>query len=317
MPQIEPTLPLPLVSIVINSFNQAAYLEQTIQSVFNQEYPNLEVILVDGGSTDGSLEIIKKYADRFRWWVSEPDRGQADGINKGLSQARGELVAWLNSDDLYEPGAVADAVRVWQQNRSASLIYGDVLAIDLNGKPFNRIACGAYQLPELLSFHIINQPAVFINRSVLKVAGALNTSYHYLLDHQLWIRCAAEGDTVYVRRVWARGRFHAGAKNVAAAANFGEEALRIAEWSLKDKRVSEMALALRSQVRAGAERMNARYLMDAGKYSQAWDSYRRGLFFSPGVILPEIHRMLFCLLGMIGLGSLKNVFNRLRGRPSA
>lgn len=317
MNQVEPTLPLPLVSIVINSFNQVAYLEQTILSVLNQEYPNMEVILVDGGSTDGSLEIIKKYADRFRWWVSEPDHGQADGINKGFSQARGELVAWLNSDDLYEPGAVADAVRVWQQDRSASLVYGDVLAVDQNGKPFNRIACGAYQLPELLTFHIINQPAVFINRAVLKVVGGLNTSYHYLLDHQLWIRCATEGDTVYVRRVWARGRFHAGAKNVSAAAHFGEEALRIADWSLKDKRVKEMALALQDQIKAGAERMNARYLMDAGSYRLAWDAYWRGISYSPAIILPEIHRVFFCLLGIAGLGSLKELFNRLRGRPSA
>jgi glycosyltransferase involved in cell wall biosynthesis len=312
MNNTDPTTPLPLVSIVINSFNQAAFLEETIQSVLNQEYPRMEIMLVDGGSTDGSLEIIQKYADKFRWWVSEPDHGQADGINKGLSRARGELVAWLNSDDVYMPGAVAEAVRVWQDHREASLIYGDVVAIDENGKALNRIKCGDYQLPELLTFHIINQPAVFINRQVLKIAGNLNASYDCLLDHQLWLRCAAISDTVYTKKVWAKARFHPGAKNVAQAEKFGEEAFRIVDWCAKDKRTHDMYLMMGNRVWAGANRIKGRYLLDAGKPRQAWNAYWRGMENNPGIILPELHRMLFCLLAMIGLGGLKNVYLSIR-----
>jgi glycosyltransferase involved in cell wall biosynthesis len=312
MNRMEPTLPLPLVSIVINSFNQAAFLEETIQSVLKQEYSNMEILLVDGGSTDGSLDIIKKYAGRFKWWVSEPDHGQADGINKGLSHAKGDLVAWLNSDDQYLPGVVAEVVRTWQDRPDVSLIYGDVVAIDENGRPLNRIKCGAYQLADLMTFKIINQPAVFMNRSVLKIAGYLNTSYHYLLDHHLWLRCAAVYDTIYVKKVWAKARFHSQAKNLADADKFGEEAYRIVEWCSKDKRTRDMFPLISNQVWAGADRINARYLLDAGEPRQALSSYWRGLNRSPRIVLPEWHRMVYCLLAMIGLARLKDAYLAIR-----
>ncbi|MBI3738125.1 MAG: glycosyltransferase, partial [Chloroflexi bacterium] len=150
-----------LVSIVTPSFNQSAYLEQTMKSVLEQDYRDLEYIVVDGGSIDGSVDIIKKYSSRLAFWTSERDRGQADAINKGMAHARGEILAWLNSDDYYLPGAISSAVKIFEQNPDVVLIYGDMLAVDARGQTINALKYQQLSLEDLLCFQIIGQPAVF------------------------------------------------------------------------------------------------------------------------------------------------------------
>ena len=129
----------PLVSIITPSYNQVQYLEDTIQSVIQQDYPNIEYFVVDGGSTDGSLEIIERYKNKLAWWVSEPDQGQADAINKGFRKASGEIIAWLNSDDLYLPGAISSAVELFHENPTSGVIYGDAVSADANGRLLNEL----------------------------------------------------------------------------------------------------------------------------------------------------------------------------------
>ena len=117
----------PKISIITPSFNQVDFLERTLLSVLEQDYPNIEYIVIDGGSTDGSVELIKKYESRLAYWVSEKDRGQAHAINKGLERATGDWVAWQNSDDTYYPGTFSQLAAVAQSNRSAQLIVGNGL----------------------------------------------------------------------------------------------------------------------------------------------------------------------------------------------
>ena len=154
-----------LVSIVTPSYNQARYLEATIQSVLVQDYPRTEYIVVDGASTDSSVEIIKKYQSHLTYWISEKDNGQADAINKGLARASGEILAWLNSDDYYLPNTISAAVKVFEENPDVVMLYGDMLAVDEDGKTINLLRYRQLSLEDLLCFQIIGQPAVFFRRT--------------------------------------------------------------------------------------------------------------------------------------------------------
>lgn len=300
----------PLVSVITPSFNQAAFLEETILSVAAQEYPNLEYLVVDGGSTDGSVEIIKKHASSINWWVSESDQGQADAINKGMARATGEIVAWLNSDDVYRPGAIARAVAALRQNPQAGMVYADLESIDRSGSVFNTIHYRQFSLLDLLSFKIIGQPTVFMRRTVLKQAGSLDLSYRYLLDHQLWLRMLQLTPAVYVPQVWAAARHHASAKNVGEAAGFGREAMRILAWAGTQPAMRELIAAHHRQVLAGAHLFDARYLLDGGQAAAALRSYARVAGLQPSRLLRHLPRILFALLSLLGLGGLRRVFQR-------
>ena len=206
-----------LVSVVTPSFNQSAYLEQAIRSVLEQGYPEIEYMVMDGASTDGSVEIIRKYSSRLAYWASEKDSGQADAINKGMRRAKGEIVAWLNSDDYYLPGAIESAVAALEANPQAVLVYGNMLAVDQAGQTINQLRYRQLTLEDLLCFQIIGQPAVFMRRAAFEKAGGLDLDFHFMLDHQLWIKIAMQGPLVHVDQTWSAARYHPLAKNRAQA----------------------------------------------------------------------------------------------------
>lgn len=294
-----------LISIITPSYNQAAFLEQTLRSVLEQDYPNIEYWVIDGGSTDGSVDIIKRYAPKLAGWVSEADDGQADAINKGFARARGEYIAWLNSDDLYYPGALSEAVRALQANPAAPFVFSDVESIDETGKAFNRMHYGDWGLADLMRFRIIGQPGVFMRRSALRKAGFLDTSYQYILDHHLWLRMAVLGAPCYVPgALWAAARVHPSAKNTAQASGFQPEAERLAEWLIKDPRFQPLTRHMQYQIHAGAHRFSAFYLVEAGLPKLALWYYARSLNFSPAVALQDWRRILSALASAAGLGAL-------------
>lgn len=292
----------PLVTIVTPSFNQAPFLARTIRSVLAQDYPHIEYIVVDGGSTDGSVAILQRYAERLAWWVSEPDRGQADAINKGMAHAHGTIVAWVNSDDLLAPWAVREAVEAFAAHPEAGLVYGHGFSIDATGRPFRLLRTGPWGLEGLMTFRMLCQPAVFVRRALWEQVGGLDLGYHYLLDHHLWLRIALEAPLLHVARPWAFARYHAGAKNAAQAAHFGDEALRLARWMATEPRFAPFYARLRRRVWAAAYRFAGRYLLDAERWGPAWRAYARALLWHPPTALREGHRMLVAGLGLLGLG---------------
>ena len=202
----------PLVSIITPSYNQVDFLEKTILSVLGQDYPNLEYGIIDGGSEDGSVELIRKYDRELSWWVSEKDQGQGFAINKGIQRSKGEIVAWLNSDDLYLPGVISEAVAALQES-GADLVFGNAIIIDENGYPLNDLVFDQWGLEDLLRFRVICQPAVFMTRRAWEAVSGLNTDLHFMLDHQLWIKVAAAFQLKYIPSFWAASRYHKEAKN--------------------------------------------------------------------------------------------------------
>lgn len=301
-----------LVTVVTPSFNQATYLEQTICSVLEQDYPEVEYLLIDGGSTDGSLDIIRKYANRFTWWVSEKDNGQADAINKGLFRARGEIIAWLNSDDYYLPGTIRSAVEAFAAHPQAALIYGNMLAVDEHGNVINHLRYRPVRLEDLLCFEIIGQPAVFMRRSAFEKTGGLDPSYHFLLDHLLWIHLAQQGDIIHVNQTWAAARYHPAAKNRARAAEFGAEAFRMLEWAQTQPALQPILQELKTRPLASAYRLESRYRLDAGQNLAALIAWFHALRLHPATALRRLNLPVSALLNLLGLRPFRELILGLR-----
>jgi len=299
---------------VTPSYNQAAYLEQTLISVLEQDYPRLEYFVVDGASTDGSVDVIRKYADRLTWWVSEKDSGQAEAINKGLARANGEIVAWLNSDDYYLPGAILGAVKAFHENPDVILVYGNMLAMDEHGDTINMLKYNQLTLEDLLCFQIVGQPAVFFRREAYERAGGLDPSYHYFLDHHLWLRIALQGQILHMDETWAAARYHPEAKNRMKAAEFGREAFRVLDWEQNQPGLAEAVTGVERRARASAHRVDARYQLDGGQAWKSLLSWFRAMFIHPRTALARLNILVSALIQLIGLGALREMYLKRRER---
>ena len=217
-----------LVSIVTPSFNQAHFLEATIRSVLEQDYSEIEYIIIDGGSTDGSFEIIQKYAHQLAGWVSEPDHGQTDAINKGFGRARGQILAWLNSDDTYQVGAVREAVEFLQNNPNVGMVYGDANYVNEDGHIIGRFPAAQTDYRRLRRGYVhIPQQASFFRSNLWGQVGPLDPSFYFAMDYDLWVRLARLTELRYQPRPWANFRLHSHGKTFAADDRCWPEMLRV------------------------------------------------------------------------------------------
>ncbi len=249
---------LPPVSIVTPSFNHARYIDATIRSVLEQDYPNLQYVVMDGASTDGTIDILKQFAptaglpasagsngQTFTWY-SAPDQGQADAINNGFALCTGELIAWLNSDDCYKPGAILAAATFLRNHPQIPLVYGNAEFIRPDGsylcpcantEPFNRHRLVHY------SDYIV-QPSAFFRRSAFNAVGGLDPSLHYAMDYDLWLELSADAEFAYVPQVWSQYRW------------LGENKSATGSW----KRIEEVRQVAK---RHGAKRLPAYFRLEA------------------------------------------------------
>ncbi len=235
----------PKISIVTPSFNQGHYIEQTICSVLNQGYPNLEYIIIDGGSTDNTVEIIKKYESKLAYWVSEPDLGQSDAINKGLKYCTGEIFNWLNSDDWYEPNALFNVANAFINNDTAQFVSGYENCVEQNG--LLTLHTGTFLKPsieETIELCELTQPSTFFKLDAVRKVHGVSEDLHYIFDGEMWVKLLlqyGQNHFVKIESVLVNFRLHADSKTVSNSVvnNFLFERSSIIADIQKDIKVPE------------------------------------------------------------------------------
>jgi glycosyltransferase involved in cell wall biosynthesis len=270
-----------LVSIVTPSYNQAAYLEDTIGSVLEQDYEPIEYIVVDGGSTDGSVEIIRRYADRLSWWTSEEDAGQADAINKGFGRARGELMGYLNSDDMLLPGAVSTLVAALEDDPELVAAYGDAIWLDEEGRTIGYAESRSWDLVQMVisGSGRVHQPSSLWRRGAWDEVGGLETSLHYTFDTLFFIRLATLGPARQLHEPLSGYRLHPDSKTYTEPPPKLEEYVRFADEHLA--RLPELLPRHTQRARASYYRRAAHGWYNAGDLGRARRLLLHSLALSP------------------------------------
>lgn len=240
----------PLVSIITPALNSANYIEKTIQSVMRQNYISIEHIVVDGGSIDGTLDILSRYPHLT--WISEPDHGQSDALNKGFRMARGDFIGWLNADDTYEPGAIAAVVSFLAGNPDVSLVYGNCNIIDENDAVKYIQRPPKFNIRRELIAHNLPQPASFFRSSALRAVDYLDDSLHFVMDWDLYLRLGISHRIHNVDATWANFREYRGTKTVEQPECFWIEALRMFDCFFARRDLPSSVYAVKTQAYARA-----------------------------------------------------------------
>jgi glycosyltransferase involved in cell wall biosynthesis len=283
--------PWPRVCVVTPSYNQGQFLEETIRSVLLQGYPNLEYIIIDGGSTDQSVGVIRKYESWLVYWVSETDEGQSDGINKGFARSSGELLGWLNSDDRLRPAGLQILGRFLQEQPDVGIVYGDCGLIDGQGRDVGMFPTADFDLRRHLIVNLIPQPAALFSRRVWELNGPLRMDLHYIMDYALWTTAALSCSVVHLPAVVADTRLHDLSKTVNQTIRFKYELEVFYREFFASSDVPADLKALEGEARGanffgmGREHLRAREYREARRaFANAWRLYPLNL--NKPMILP-------------------------------
>ena len=215
-------LDLPLVSIITPSFNQGKFIRETIESVLNQDYSNIEYWVIDGGSTDETVDILKEYDGKINW-ISEKDEGQADAVNKGIKLAKGTIIGWLNSDDIYMQDAVSHIVKFFKKHPNVDMVYGEGYFIDENSQIIDRYNTENFSINRLAQTCIVCQPTAFLKKGIVKEVGYLDKRLNLCMDYELWIKIAQKGNIMYSPKYLAASRMYNENKTLSRKWEVNEE----------------------------------------------------------------------------------------------
>ena len=213
-------------SVIVPSLQQAPFLERTLLSILSQDYPEIEVIVKDGGSTDGSIDILQRYQNQIQW-SSQPDRGQADAINNGLRQARGDFLCYLNSDDVFYPGTLRKVADYFAAHPETEIVYGMADYIDEEDRMVGPYPVEPWNYSKLLETCFICQPACFWRRSIMERFAGFDESLQYVMDYDYWLRVGAKCSFGFFEEKLAGSRCHKAAKSFAAATAAQQEGIKL------------------------------------------------------------------------------------------
>jgi glycosyltransferase involved in cell wall biosynthesis len=305
---------LPLVSVVTPSLNQGEFIQETIESVLSQNYPRIEYIVMDGGSTDRTLKILQTYGERL-YWVSEPDHGQSHAVNKGWRLAQGEIVTWLNADDLFIQDAVSNAVLAFESSHDdLAAVYGDCDYIDKKGEYLGKYPSQPFDYDQLvrLTEDFIPQPGTFIRSLWAKQVGMLDENLHFVMDYDLWLRLGMRAKLEYLPQKMAYARLHGGAKTLSSAPLFGEELASVFSQLVVNPEFPIHLLQNRDSILAKAFVHAASYCFWGGETTRARYFLFRAWRQAPFIRIRSFWRLLlFSLAGRAGW----RLAERLHGNP--
>ncbi len=267
-------MPSITLSIITPSFNQASFIEETIQSVLSQNV-DVEYVIFDGGSTDGTLEILQKYSSKLRWY-SEADRGQTHAVNKGILATKGDIIGWLNSDDIYLPDTLELVRNFFTEHPKVDVLYGDAWHIDIDGNPYEKYPTEVWSFERLKNVCFLSQPAVFFRRSVVDRFGLLNETLQYCMDYEYWLRLGANGAKfAYLPHLLAGSRMYADNKTQSQRYAVHEEIANMMSdllGKVPDRWLFNFAHVLVEKKGLSREKTPSRFILEVSLYSigNAW-----------------------------------------------